>query len=147
MPERAPYEYVIIRVVPRVDRGEFINAGVVLICRPTRFLSGKLRLNEERLLALAPGLSPADLTAIDAQLRAVCLVAHGDPEGGPLAGLSMGERWHLLSAPASTVIQPSPVHTGLTLDPAQELDELFAELVDITSEKSTGIAPGAIDQR
>jgi hypothetical protein len=131
VPERAPYEYVIIRVIPRVDRGEFINAGVVMICRPKRFLRGRVMLDSRRLLAIDPSLTETDLLAIERQLKTVCLVAEGDPAGGPLAGLSLGERWHLLSAPASTVVQPSPVHTGLCIDPAQELDELFAELVDI----------------
>ncbi|MCC6943857.1 MAG: DUF3037 domain-containing protein [Thermomicrobiales bacterium] len=131
MPERAPYEYVIIRVIPRVDRGEFINAGVVMICRPKRFLRGRVMLDSRRLLAIDPSLTQTDLLAIERQLKTVCLVAEGDPAGGPLAGLSLGERWHLLSAPASTVVQPSPVHTGLCIDPAQELDELFAGLVDI----------------
>jgi len=122
---------VIIRVVPRVDRGEFINAGVVMICRPRRFLRSRVMLDAARLVALEPSFTERDLAAIDAQLRAICLIADGDPAGGSLASLPRGERWHLLSGPASTMIQPSPVHTGLCLDPARELDELFAELVDV----------------
>ncbi|MBX3070606.1 MAG: DUF3037 domain-containing protein [Thermomicrobiales bacterium] len=136
MPERAPYEYVVIRVIPRVDRGEFINAGVVMICRPKRFLRGRVMLDSQRLLAIDPSLTETNLLEIERQLKTVCLVADGDPAGGPLAGLSLGERWHLLSAPASTVVQPSPVHTGLCIDPARELDELFAGLVDIARPES-----------
>lgn len=132
MSERVPYEYVVIRVVPRVDRGECINAGVVLICRPRRFLQAKVALDRQRLRTLYPALTESVSAEIEAQLHSLPMVARGDPEGGPLARLPMGERWHLLSAPASTILQPSPVHTGLCLDPDRELDELFAALVEIT---------------
>jgi len=131
VPERAPFEYVVIRIVPRVERGEFVNAGVMLICRPRRFLGASMEFDRARILALDPALSEAELTAIEGQLAQLCAIAHGDPAAGPLASLSMAERWHLLSAPASTVLQPSPVHTGLCVDPADELDDLFAELVGL----------------
>jgi hypothetical protein len=131
VPDRAPFEYVILRVVPRVERGECINAGVMLICRPKRFLAAQVRFDPERLRAFDPGVDHATLEAIEAQLALVPLVAAGDPAGGRLAALDLSERWHLLSAPSSTIVQPSPVHTGLCLDPAAELDALVRELVDI----------------
>ncbi|MGD9710670.1 MAG: DUF3037 domain-containing protein [Thermomicrobiales bacterium] len=131
MPERSPFEYVVIRVMPRVDRGEFVNAGVMLICRPHRFLGARMQLDRRRVKALDPTLSDPELAAIEEQLAQLCAIAHGEPAAGSLAGLSPGERWHLLSAPTSTVVQPSPVHTGLCVDPAAELDSLFAELVPV----------------
>ena len=144
MPVRAPFEYVVIRIVPRVERGEFVNSGVMLICRPYRFLGAMMEFDRARVLALDPSLSDAELAAIETQLIQLCAIAHGDPAAGPLASLSRGERWHLLSAPASTVLQPSPVHTGLCVDPAEELEELFAALVGLPQSlaaTATGEAP------
>ncbi len=129
MPGRAPFEYVVLRIMPRVDRGEFINAGVMLICRPHAFLGARTLFEPDRVQSLDPSLTPIELDAIGEQLAQLCAIAHGDAAANPLAGLSMNERWHLLSAPASTVLQPSPVHTGLCLDPAAELDDLFVALV------------------
>lgn len=131
MLERAPYEYVIIRVVPRVERGEFINAGVVLICRPMRFLKSRVHLDASRLMAIDPTMTESLFRSIETQLETLALIAQGDRAGGPLAELSMAERWHLLSAPSSTMLQPSPVHTGLSLDPEGDLDDLFREFVEI----------------
>lgn len=135
MPGRAPFEYVVLRIMPRVDRGEFINAGVMLICRPRSFLGARMVFEPDRVRALDPSLSDAELQAIGDQLAQLCAIAHGDEMAGPLAKLSMNERWHLLSAPASTVLQPSPVHTGLCLDPATELDDLFDALVARDSQR------------
>ena len=122
----SPFQYAIVRVVPRVERGECINAGVVLFCRPRRFLAAAVRLDEERLHALAPD---ADLPAIRAHLDAFARVAAGDPAAGPIAELPASERFHWLVAPSSTIIQCSPVHTGLSDDPAGELRHLVARLV------------------
>lgn len=129
MPDRAPYEYVVIRVVPRVERGECINAGVILICRPRRFLDARVQLDREKVRALDPAMTDETLQGIDDQLRLMCEIARGEPGGGALAQKEASERWHLLSAPSSTMLQPSPVHTGLSRDPAAELEELFAALV------------------
>jgi hypothetical protein len=122
----SPFQYAIVRVVPRVERGECVNAGVVLFCRPRRFLAARLALDEARLLALAPD---ADLAAVRGHLAALARIAAGDAEAGPIAALPASERFHWLVAPSSTVIQCSPVHTGLTDDPEGELDRLVAQLV------------------
>lgn len=121
-----PFQYAVVRVVPRVERGESLNAGVILLCRPKRFLAARVGLDVGRLRALAPDVDPA---AIEAHLGLVRRIAAGDPDAGPIAGLSIGERFHFLVSPSSTVIQPSEVHTGLCDDPAEELDHLFDRLV------------------
>ena len=121
-----PFQYAIVRVVPRVERGECLNAGVVLLCRPKRFLAARVGLDRERLAALAPGVDPA---TIETHLSAIEAIARGEPSAGPIARLGQGERFHWLVAPASTVIQPSEVHTGLCDDPAVELEHLFERLV------------------
>jgi hypothetical protein len=121
-----PFQYAIIRVVPRVERGECLNAGVVLLCRPKRFLAARVGLDLARLQALAPGV---DQTTIEEHLVAIERVASGDPEAGPIAQLGQGERFHWIVAPSSTVIQASEVHTGLCEDPAVELEHLFERLV------------------
>ena len=125
-PARRAFSYAIIRVVPRVERGESFNAGVVLFCRQLDFLGARVALDENRLRALDPDLPASEVLA---QLERVAAVAAGDPEIGPLAAMAQSERFGSLVAPSSTMIQPSPVHTGLCEDAAQKLDELFAELV------------------
>ena len=127
MPGREPFQYAIVRVVPRVERGESFNAGVVLFCRTRGFLAARTDLDERLLAALAPSCEAA---GVRAQLEVVERVAAGDGAGGPIAALPQSERFHWLTAPASTVVQPSPVHTGLTADPAAELDRLFGALVE-----------------
>jgi hypothetical protein len=121
-----PFQYAIIRVVPRVERGECLNAGVVLLCRPKRFLASRVELDTDKLRVLAPNVDPA---TIKEHLDAIVQVAAGDPAAGPIAHLGQGERFHWLVAPSSTVIQPSEVHTGLCDDPASELSHLFDRLV------------------
>jgi len=123
---RSQFQYAIIRVVPRVERGECLNAGVVMLCRPRRFLAAKVGLDEARLRALAPDADPATVLP---HLVAIERIAAGDPSAGPIAGLTAAERFHWLVAPSSTVIQPSEVHTGLCEDPAEELEHLFERLV------------------
>jgi len=123
---RSPFQYAALRVVPRVERGEAVNAGVVLFCRPLRFLGARTQLDEDLLAALAPDCDPVDVRA---QLDTLEAVAEGRPEGGRVAGLPQSERFHWLTAPASTIVQPSAVHTGLTADPAKELERLFRMLV------------------
>jgi Protein of unknown function (DUF3037) len=125
-PPRNQFQYAIIRVVPRVERGEALNTGVVLLCRPRRFLGARVGLDEARLRALAPDADPA---TIRPHLDAIARIAAGDPAAGPIAQLAIGERFHWLVAPSSTVIQASEVHTGVCDDPAVELDHLFGRLV------------------
>ena len=122
----SPFQYAIVRVVPRVERGECVNAGVVLFCRPRRFLAARTELDEARLRAIAPD---ADLDAVHAHLGALRRIAAGDPAAGAIAALPASERFHWLVAPSSTIIQCSPVHTGLTGDPEAELERLLAQLV------------------
>jgi hypothetical protein len=123
---RSQFQYAIIRVVPRVERGEYLNAGVVLLSRPRRYLAAKVALDEARLRALAPDADPATILP---HLEAIERIAAGDPSAGPMARLGQAERFHWLVAPSSTVIQPSEVHTGLCDDPAAELEHLFERLV------------------
>ena len=126
-PARRPFSYAILRVVPRVERGERFNVGVVLFCRQRDFLGVKVALDVARLRALAPDASADEVRA---HLDALVRVAAGDPECGPIAALPQSERFGWLVAPSSTIIQPSPVHTGLSEDPQATLDALFAELVE-----------------
>lgn len=121
-----PFSYAIVRVVPRVERGERFNAGVVLYCQGRGFLGARVRLDERRLAALAPGLSP---DVVRPYLDAVVRIAEGDPAAGPIAALPPGERFGWLVAPSSTMVQPSAVHTGLCDDPGKTLDELFGDVV------------------
>lgn len=125
-PPRSAYQYSIVRILPRIERGESLNVGVILLCRERRFLGARISLDERRLAALAPDLDPA---AIRPHLHAIERIAGGDATAGPIAILGLGERFHWLVAPSSTIIQPSEVHTGLCDDPAAELDHLVATLV------------------
>ena len=122
----SPFQYAIVRVVPHVERGECVNAGVVLFCRQRRFLAARVELDEERVRAISPG---ADLDAVRGHLDALVRIAAGNPDGGPIAALPASERFHWLVAPSSTIIQCSPVHTGLTDDPEGELERLVDRLV------------------
>jgi hypothetical protein len=136
VPDREPFEYVLLRVVPRVDRGECINVGVILICRPRRYLSARIELDRDRLAAIAPSLPDETVTAITDQLEHIARVAEGDPKAGPIASLSQTERWHWLSAPSSTIIQPSPVHTGLCQDPGEEITTIFEDMVLVSKRRA-----------
>jgi hypothetical protein len=122
VPARSAFDYAIIRVVPRVEREEFVNAGVVLHAPTLDFLGCRLALDRARLAALAPD---ADAAEIDDHLEALRRVCAADPDAGPVARLGRAERFHWLTAPRSTVVQPSPVHSGLCEDPARALDDLF----------------------
>jgi hypothetical protein len=125
--KRQPFQYAALRIVPRVERGEAVNAGVVLFCRPLRFLGARTHLDEALLAALSPGCDPKEVRA---QLETIAHIAHGDPEGGAIAQLPQSERFHWLVAPASTIVQAGPVHTGLTTEPEAELGRLFGKLVE-----------------
>jgi hypothetical protein len=127
VPAREPFQYATVRIVPRVERGELVNAGVVLFCRPLRFLGARTRLDEALLNALSPH---CDATDVRPHLEAVERIAAGAQDGGPIAALPQSERFHWLVAPSSTIVQAGPVHTGLTSDPEGELARLFASLVE-----------------
>jgi len=119
------FDYGVLRIVPRVERGEFVNAGVILFCPELRFLAARTHLNRERLRALWPDVD-ADMVA--AHLAAFMRVALGEADAGPIARLSQRERFHWLVSPRSTVIQVSPVHSGLCDDPQAMLERLFERL-------------------
>lgn len=131
MPEspRNAFQYAIVRVLPSIERGECLNVGVVLLCRPRRFLGARIALDETRLAAFSPLLDPA---SIRPHLEAIERIAAGDPTAGPMARLEQAERFHWLVSPSSTMIQPSDVHSGLCDDPAAELEHLVATLVATT---------------
>jgi hypothetical protein len=126
MPPAVWYSYAVVRVVPRVERGEFVNVGVILFARTARFLAACIDVDRPRLLAFAPGL---DIATIERHLAAFVAICDGTPDGGPIAQLPPSERFHWLTAPRSAVIQPSPVHVGCTDDPRAALDALCAALV------------------
>jgi hypothetical protein len=120
------FQYAVVRIVPRVERGESLNAGVIVLSRPRRFLGARVSLYEPRLRAIAPDADPATILP---HLEAIERIAAGDPSAGPIAQLTIAERFHWLTSPASTIVQPSEVHTGLCEDPEAELDRLFERLV------------------
>ena len=124
--EPQPFEYAILRVVPRVDRGEAINAGILLYCRPLGYLRAVVELDADRVLALDPA---ADVPAIGQALAAIVGICEQDPGAGQAGLQDIGRRFGWLTAPRSTVIQSGPVHTGLTSDPDAEAERLLACLV------------------
>jgi DUF3037 family protein len=123
---RLPYQYVVLRCVPRVDREEFLNVGVVLFCQAADFLEVAWRAEPERLRALDPRLDVDQVCAGLAFVEGVCA---GDQRGGAVAQKPIGTRFGFLRAPKSTVLQPGPVHGGVTADPARELERLLSALV------------------
>ena len=125
---RAPFAYAIVRVVPQVERGERLNAGIILFCRPRQFLGAEVQLDEARLRSLDPA---CDVDEVRAHLELIRRIAAGDSSAGPIAALSQAERFHWLVAPSSTVIQPSAVHAGLTADQAATLARLVRSLVGV----------------
>ena len=120
------YSYAILRLVPRVERGEFVNVGVVLFSRQLDFLQTRIALDAGRARALAPDV---DLGQVERHLRAFAAIAEGDPSAGAVADLPRAERFHWLTAPRSTIIQTSPVHVGRASDPRAALDELVERYV------------------
>ncbi len=126
MTGQQPFEYAVLRVVPRVDRGEAMNAGVLLYCRPLRYLRAWVELDIDRLLMLDPA---ADVAGIGRALAAIAAVCAQDPAAGQAGLQDIGRRFGWLTAPRSTVVQPGPVHTGLTSDPDEEAERLLRSLV------------------
>jgi hypothetical protein len=116
------FEYAVIRVVPRVERGEAINVGVIVYSQQNRYLRSRIELDDGRLLALDPAVDVAAVRSALSAFEKACTE-------GPLASQPLGERFRWLTAPRSTIVQPGPVHSGLTEDPAAELTSLFGALV------------------
>ncbi|MDQ3386908.1 MAG: DUF3037 domain-containing protein [Actinomycetota bacterium] len=125
--EYSPFEYALLRVVPRVERGEFINAGVVLYCQEHRFLDTRIHLDPARLRVLYPRLETKTVLSHLNVARKVCV---GGAEAGAIGLLPPVQRFGWLVAPRSTVVQPSPVHTGLTVDPEETLEYLLRVMVE-----------------
>lgn len=128
-----PYEWAVLRVVPRVERGEYVNVGVLVYCRALDYLAAQVCSDLERAVRLEPAL---DVEAVGQQLQSVLALCAGDASAGANGRRTAGERFRWLVAPRSTVVQPSPVHTGLTDDPVAELADLFDRMV------RTGTEPG-----
>jgi hypothetical protein len=126
MAEARPFSYAVLRVVPCIERGERLNVGLALFCRQHDFLELRTGLDRKRLAAIAPDLDPEP---VEQRLAAISRVIAGDPAAGALAELEPSDRFGWLTAPSSTIIQSSEVHTGLTRDPSAELGKLFESLV------------------
>jgi hypothetical protein len=126
MPVSSSFDYAIVRVVPHVEREEFINVGVILFCRTLRFLGARIELDAERLAALSTHI---DIVTVQAHLDLIPRVCAGGPQAGPFGQLSRAERFHWLVSPRSTTVQVSPVHSGLCTDPQAALDDLLEKMV------------------
>ena len=126
MPEQHSFEYAVLRVVPKVEREEFMNVGVILYCQSLSFLDALFTLDEPRLFALSPNI---EMDEIRKHLAAFCSICKGGPEAGPIGKLDMGSRFRWLTATRSTVLQCSKVHPGLSSDPAETLKNLHTRLV------------------
>ena len=126
MQENHLFEYAVLRIVPRVEREEFINVGVILYCRKHAFLQTMFSLDEQRLLSLCPKVNPAE---IQTHLQALEQISKGDLNSGPIAALDLASRFRWLTAKRSTMVQTSPVHPGLCTDPLETLVHLHRQLV------------------
>ncbi len=126
MHETHLYEYAVIRVVPRVEREEFVNVGIILFCKRTRYLGVRYHLNPDKIRALDP---LADIQCLEESLNSLGLISKGDKKGGPIAKLDVPERFRWLTATRSTILQTSKVHPGLSVNPADTLSRLFDRLV------------------
>jgi DUF3037 family protein len=128
-----PYDYAVLRVVPRVEREEFVNVGVIVSCPAKEFLEARIDLNEQRLAAMD---STLDVESIRAHLLTIPAICAGGALAGPIGQLSQRERFHWLVAPRSTIIQTSPVHTGYCKDPSEVLERLLNSMVRPTADDS-----------
>lgn len=126
MHELRTYDYAIVRVVPRVERGEFVNAGIILSCDVERILESRIELDEAALLALH---ARVDLELVRSALATIPAICAGGTEGGPIAKLSARERFHWLVSPKSAIVQTSPVHTGQCSDFATALEHLMNRMI------------------
>ena len=139
MRNHCTYDYAIIRVVPKVDRGEFVNVGVIVSCPGRSFLEARIALDESRLMALDATL---DIAAIRHYLATIPLICTGGPPAGPIGQLAQRERFHWLVAPRSTVIQTSPVHTGFCQNPTTVLEHLVDTMVRPSRPASSVVETG-----
>ena len=126
MPDKRTYDYAIVRIVPRVERGECMNAGIILACDVARYLKARIQLDEAVLVAMDP---QADLPTIRDALAVIPAICDGGVNAGPIGKLSVRERFHWLVAPRSTIVQTSPVHTGRCGDLDAALDHLLEQMV------------------
>ncbi|MET0230320.1 MAG: DUF3037 domain-containing protein [Rhodanobacteraceae bacterium] len=126
MPAHAIYDYAVIRVVPRVERAEFVNVGVIVSCQDESFLDARIELDDARLIALHPSL---DLDAVRAHLATIPAICAGGEAAGPIGKLSRRERFDWLTAPRSTIIQTSPVHMGRCAGPQAAIEHLMQTMV------------------
>jgi hypothetical protein len=139
---RYTYDYAIIRVIPRVEREEFVNVGVIVSCPATGFLEARLELDEQRLMALDVTL---DIVTVQDHLVAISSMCAGGEQAGPLGQLSQRERFHWLVAPRSTIIQTSPVHTGYCEDPTAVLEHLLDTMVRPCRAVAPTVETGLVD--
>jgi hypothetical protein len=137
--DHCTYDYAIIRVVPRVEREEFVNVGVIVSCPSRGFLEARIELDERRLMALDATL---DIASIRTHLATIPVICRGGEQAGPIGRLSQRERFHWLVAPRSTVIQTSPVHTGYCEDPTAVLEHLLDTMVRPPRAGSAEAQPG-----
>jgi hypothetical protein len=128
VPARCSFDYAIVRVVPHVEREEFVNAGVILFCEARDYLDARVELDDARLLALAPR---ADVALARRHLDAIPRICRGGEGAGPIGALPLRERWRWLVAPRSTILQTSPAHAGLCDAPHEELGRLFERIVRV----------------
>lgn len=138
MPAECAYDYAIVRVVPRVERGEMINVGIILSCPDSEFIAARIELDEVRLLALDPAL---DVAVVRAHLATIPAICEGRPDAGPIAALPARQRFYWLVSPRSTIIQVSPVHTGRTADPMAALERLMDSMVRVRRADSASPPP------
>jgi len=132
VPAHVTYDYAVIRVVPRVERAEFVNAGVIVSCQDASLLEARIELDESRLLALDPGV---DLAAVRRHLATIPAICAGGEAAGPIGRLSRRERFDWLTAPRSTIIQTSPVHAGRCTDPQAAIEHLLETMVRTPARK------------
>ena len=132
MPEQSSFDYAVLRIVPRVEREEFVNAGVIVFCPEQQFLEARIQIDESRLKALWPEI---DIPLIREHLEAFPKLCSGDADAGPIAKLSQRERFHWLVAPRSTIIQVSPVHTGICEEPGRVVENLLRQMLHGVAEQ------------
>ena len=133
MRKHATYDYAVIRVVPRVEREEFVNVGVIVSCQDESFLEARIEIDEPRLLALDPAL---DIAAVRTHLATIPAICTGGDTAGPIGKLSRRERFDWLTAPRSTMIQTSPVHVGRCTDTLGAMENLLETMVRTSRDKS-----------
>jgi len=124
-----PFEYAVLRVVPRVERGEGVNVGVVLFCRTRSYLDARIELGPRQVAALEALAPDLDLEVVRSHLDELARIVAGDADGGPMASLDAPERFRWVTSPSSTMLQPSEVHGGVTESPERSLQDLFDRLV------------------